>query len=426
MFSIVATETSVLTFISVPGLAYREDWFFLQLALGYILGRILVSVLLLPRYMEGDVVSIYEIVGRRFGPGMQKTASAVFLVTRILADGVRFLATGVVIQVITGWPLWVAVSVIGGVTLLYTLLGGIRTVVWVDSFQFVLYLAGAIISIVFVIHNIEPSATDAFKQLYVSGKMQIFHFGDRFLFDTRLAPGAILGGMIFSLASHGVDHMMVQRALACRNLKSAQRAMIGSGVFVFIQFLLFLCVGSLIFLYFHGAPLETDREFPFFIVQELPAGWKGFLLAGVLSAAMSTLSSSINSLASSFMTDWWKSRSSLGISRIVSFIFAGVLIAVALFFDEGDEAVVMVGLEIASFTYGGLLGLFLLSRTKKKFHSGSLIAGFAGSLLTVFAMKSMGMTWTWFVAVSASVNLMLSYAIEALFTNRSCGRSGQE
>lgn len=415
MFSIVATETSVLTFISVPGLAYRDDWFFLQLALGYILGRILVSILLLPRYFESGISSIYEVVGKRFGSGMQKSASAVFLITRILADGVRFLATGVVVHVVTEWPLWVAVCIIGGVTLLYSLLGGIRTIVWVDSFQFVLYLAGALISIVYLFNHIQPDAWDAFRQIVAAGKTRIFHFDGIFLFDVRLAPGAILGGMVLSLASHGVDHMMVQRALACRNLKSAQRAMIGSGIFVFVQFLLFLFVGSLIYIYFKGAAMETDREFATFIVRELPIGLKGLLLAGVLGAAMSTLSSSINSLASSFMTDWWKKRATLRMSQAASLVFAVVVTSVAFFFDESDQAVVMVGLEIASFTYGGLLGLFLLARRKKKYHTASLVVGFAGSILTVFALKYYDVTWTWFVALGTGVYLLLAIGVEKIY-----------
>lgn len=415
MFSIVATETSVLTFVSIPGLAYRGDWFFLQIALGYILGRILVSILFLPRYFESGITSIYEVVGQRFGPGMQKLASAVFFVTRILADGVRFLATAVVVQVVTGWPLWTAVLIIGGVTLLYSLLGGIRTIVWVDSFQFVLYLTGALVSIIYLVAHIQPNAWEAIRQIVEAGKTRIFHFDGAFIFDVNVAPIAILGGMVLSLASHGVDHMMVQRALACRNLKLAQRAMIGSGFFVFIQFLMFLFVGSLIYIYFKGAAMETDREFATFIVQELPVGLKGLLLAGVLGAAMSTLSSSINSLASSFMTDWWKRISTIRMSQAISFVFAILLTCVALFFDESDQAIVMVGLEIASFTYGGLLGLFLLARGKKKYHTTSLVIGFAGSLATVFTLKYFGIPLTWFIIAGTGVNLLLAVSAEKIY-----------
>ena len=167
MFSIVATETSVLTFVSIPGLAYRSDWFFLQLALGYIVGRVLVSVFLLPLYFKGDITSIYEVIGNRFGTVVQKAASGIFLVTRLFADGVRFLATAVVVQVVIGWPIWIAVLIIGIVTMIYTLSGGIRTVLWVDTFQFVLYLAGGAIVILFILSSAQFSGWD---QLLEVGK----------------------------------------------------------------------------------------------------------------------------------------------------------------------------------------------------------------------------------------------------------------
>ena len=172
MFSIVATETSVLTFISIPGIAYRGNWLFLQLAIGYILGRILVSLFLLPQYFKSGVTSIYEVLGQKFGPEIQKVASGVFLITRILADGIRYLATAVIVQVVTGWSLPVAVLVIGIVTLVYSLLGGIRTIVWVDSFQFVLYLAGGLISIFYILLNMVPSTGDALILLSEVGKVQ--------------------------------------------------------------------------------------------------------------------------------------------------------------------------------------------------------------------------------------------------------------
>ena len=323
MFSIVATETSVLTFISIPGKAFRGEWFFLQLALGYILGRILVSIFLLPQYFRYEVTSIYQVLGARFGPEIQKTASLVFLITRVLADGVRFLATAVIVQVITGWSLPAAVMVIGVVTGIYTLSGGIRTIMWIDSFQFILYLGTGLISVGFILFQFNEPAFSIVKDIFDEGKFQIIQFG----WDIQkpyMFFNSLIGGMLLSFASHGADHMMVQRVLSTRNLSAARKAMIGSGIFVFFQFLIFLFVGSLLFALFQNLDitqidisflndekigLKKDREFPLFIVQYLPVGLKGLLLAGVLSAAMSTLSSSINSLASSTIMDWfWKGR----------------------------------------------------------------------------------------------------------------------
>ncbi len=409
MLSIVASETSVLTFVSVPGLAYRGDWSFLQLAMGYIIGRILVSAILLPMYFKHGVSSIYEIIGIRFGTGMQKVAALVFLVTRTLGDAIRFLAAGVVVQVVTGWSLPLSVMIIGVVTLVYTLSGGIKAVVWLESFQFSLYLLGGVLSIVFLLHSIDKGLPEILTSLSNSGKLNIINTDPHFLTNPLTFFSAFIGGILLSLSSHGVDYMMVQRVLGCKNLSSARKAMIGSGFFVFFQFSVFLLAGSLISVFMHGAPMEKDREFAFFIVHYLPAGLKGLLIAGVLSAAMSTHSSAINALASSTVNDILGGTASLGFSRIISFVWAIVLIIIALMFDEGNKAIVMVGLEIASFTYGGLLGLFLLSKSKRHFHTASLATGLVASMAIVFVLKHFGLAWTWYILVSVIINLIIVF-----------------
>jgi len=422
MFSIVATETSVLTFVSVPGLAYRGDWFFLQLAMGYILGRVLVSIFLLPQYFKGNITSIYEILGSRFGKPVQKTASGIFLITRLFADGVRFLATAVVVQVVTGWPIWMAVLIIGAVTMVYTLSGGIRTVLWVDSFQFVLYLTGGAIVIFFILNSSEFSG---WEPLLEAGKTRIFRFTtDNMFKDAWFFGSAFLGGILLSFASHGADYMMVQRVLACSNLSSARKAMIGSGFFVFLQFLIFLLAGSLIWLFTGGVEMTKDRELSTFIVDHLPIGIRGILLAGVLSAAMSTLSSSINSLASSTIHDWMQKNISLKRSLIVSGVWAILLILLALLFDEGNTAVVVLGLKIASFTYGGLLGLFILSHSDKKFSTPVLIFGLLSSLGTVFFLQWLGVAWTWFIGAAVALSLVVVHGLHYLGWKKGFGFAG--
>jgi Na+/proline symporter len=417
MLSIVATETSVLTFISIPGLAYRGDWFFLQLAIGYILGRILVSLILLPQYFNSGVTSIYEIIGQKFGPDLQKVASGIFLITRILADGVRFLATAVVVQVITGWTLPMAVIMIGVVTLIYTLYGGIRTVVWLDSIQFILYLFGGFASIIIVLNLLDQSLFEAISTLLGEGKLSVFNWQGDLIKEPYYFITAIVGGVLLSFSSHGVDYMMVQRVLGTKNLSAARKAMVGSGIFVFLQFTVFLMAGSLIYLLMGGVEMERDREFTSFIVNYLPIGLKGVLLAGVLSAAMSTLSSSINSLASSTVTDWLGGGQTIKKSQWVSLIWGVILIAIALLFDESDSAIVIVGLQIASFTYGGLLGLFLLSRMKRSFRSESLIVGLVASFGIVFYLNQVGIAWTWFIGVAVVVNFTVTYIVNLVFDN---------
>ena len=415
MFSIVASETSVLTFVSVPGLAFRGDWSFLQLAMGYIIGRVLVSFVLLPMYFKHGVSSIYEVIGIRFGPGMQKLAAVIFLVTRTLGDAIRFLAAGVIVQVVTGWSLPLSVMIIGLVTLVYTLSGGIKAVVWLESFQFALYLLGGILSIMFLLQSINTSIPEIVASLANAGKLKIINPDPHILTNPFAFFSAFIGGIMLSLSSHGVDHMMVQRVLGCKDLGSAKKAMIGSGIFVFFQFSVFLLVGSLLSVFMHGAPMEKDREFAFFIVNYLPTGIKGLLIAGVLSAAMSTHSSAINALASSTVNDILGGKSSLGSSRLISLAWAILLIIIALTFDAGDKAIIMVGLEIASFTYGGLLGLFLLSKSKRAFHPTSLGIGLVASMGIVFLLKFLGLAWTWYITVSVMVNLLVTTGIDLTF-----------
>lgn len=414
MLSIVATETSVLTFVSIPGLAYRGDWNFLQLPLGYIVGRVLVSSILLPLYFENGVSSIYEIIGTRFGDGMQKLASTVFLLTRVLGDGIRFLATGVIVQVVTGWSLPVAVLIIGLVTLVYTISGGLKTVVWLDSVQFGLYLLGGIITIVFITTSLESSISDLLATLADSGKLAVIGTRGNPIFNSMSFLSAFIGGLVLSFASHGIDYMLVQRVLGCTSLRSAKKALIGSGIFVFFQFTIFLLAGSLIYLFMQGAPAAKDREFATFIVNYLPAGMKGLLLAGILSAAMSTIASSINSLASSTVTDLLGGKASLTTSKIISAGWAAVLIVIALIFDESDKAIVIVGLEIASFTYGGLVGLFLLSKSKRNFRPASLATGLLASMGIVFVLKLCGVAWTWYILISTTINILITLLVDTL------------
>jgi SSS family transporter len=412
MFSVVATETSVLTFISIPGLAYRGDWQFLQLALGYIAGRILVSIFLLPIYFKTGITSIYEVLGHKFGTKIQKLASGIFMITRVLADGIRFLAVAVIVQLITGWSLSTSILIIGFITLVYTYSGGIRSIVWIDSFQFFLYLSGGIISIIFVLVNTDLSIINIIDQLESQNKFQIFNLNWNLFTNPFAFLSAFIGGTLLSFASHGADYMMVQRVLGTKNLSSARKAMVGSGIFVFIQFCVFLFAGSLIYYYFGGMEMENDREFPTFIAQYLPTGLKGLLLAGVLSSAMSTLSSSINSLASSTINDWVKKTRSLKLSRLVSIIWAAILIGIALLFDEGDEAIVIIGLQIASFTYGGLLSLFILSKMKREFSPISIATGLVFGILSVLALKYFGLAWTWYIAFAVIVNICITYILD--------------
>ncbi|MEE9466053.1 MAG: sodium:solute symporter, partial [Candidatus Neomarinimicrobiota bacterium] len=390
------------------------------LALGYIIGRVAVSYLLLPLYYAQGITSIYQYIGQRFGRTVQRVTSGIFMGTRVLADGVRFFATALLVQILLPLTLTQAVLLLGGVTLVYTLAGGIRTVVWMDSLQFVLYAGCGLLSLVLLHGLIDGGLAAGFSQLAAAGKFEMINLRASEIFSLKATyafPAAVLGGGFLSFASHGVDYMMVQRVLSTRNLKAARMALIGSGIFVTLQFALFMLVGGLLWVLFAGQQLGVDREFPHFIATYLPVGLKGVILAGVLAAAMSTLSSSINSLASSTVNDWLKRTDDLRLSRLVSLGWGLVLMAVALMFTSSESPVVELGLEIASYTYGGLLGLFLLGRSGVRFHPSALVTGLFGAAAAVLLLKSLDVAWTWYILVATGVNLGLAWAVNMILSN---------
>ena len=342
MFSIVATETSVLTFISIPAIAYRGDWTFLQLSIGYIIGRFMVSFLLLPLYFKDGIVSIYEILDKSFGPSIQKLASATFLITRVLADGVRFAAIAIVIQAITGWSISLSILLVGLITLVYTVLGGLKAIIRVDAFQFIIYLISALICIYYLFISIDKTLVESITYLNDYNKLKILNLSGNILYNPFMFFSAIIGGAMLSFASHGVDYMMVQRVLATKDISSARKAMIGSGIFVLLQFALFLFVGSLLYIATDCMVLDKNQEIPYIISNILPNGMKGIVVAGILSVAMSTLSSSINSLSSSTINDWFPRLKTIKYSQIVSLFWTFILILTALYFSDPNDPLIII------------------------------------------------------------------------------------
>tara|TARA_Y100000994_G_scaffold222390_1_gene202613 strand:+ start:9021 stop:11696 length:2676 start_codon:yes stop_codon:yes gene_type:complete len=405
MFSIVATETSVLTFISIPAIAYRGDWTFLQLSIGYIIGRFMVSFLLLPLYFKDGIVSIYEILDKSFGPSIQKLASATFLITRVLADGVRFAAIAIVIQAITGWSISLSILLVGLITLVYTVLGGLKAIIRVDAFQFIIYLISALICIYYLFISIDKTLVESITYLNDYNKLKILNLSGNILYNPFMFFSAIIGGAMLSFASHGVDYMMVQRVLATKDISSARKAMIGSGIFVLLQFALFLFVGSLLYIATDCMVLDKNQEIPYIISNILPNGMKGIVVAGILSVAMSTLSSSINSLSSSTINDWFPRLKTIKYSQIVSLFWTFILILTALYFSDPNDPLIIIGLKIASFTYGSLLSLFLLSRFTKGIDSTSIFIGFIVGIITVFYFIKFDISWTYYILGSVIMNL---------------------
>lgn len=424
LFSVVATETSTLTFISIPAVAYGGNLTFLQITLGYIVGRILVSIYFLPKYAEGNLVTAYQFLGDRFGQSMRNATSSTFVLTRLLADGVRLFATAIPLAVIlrlggafVGWTDFevyiLSILVISFITVLYTLIGGIKAVVWMDVMQMGVYIGGAFFAGGIIISDLPNGLTGVMNMASEAGKLQVLNFGFDMSFADFIAQPytfftALIGGAVFSVASHGTDQLIVQRLLTTRNLKDSQKALVWSGVVVALQFALFLGIGLLLYGFYNAQTPEalglatTDEIFAKFIVEQLPVGLSGLIVASLFAAAMSSLSSSLNSLASSTTLDLYKpyfgknntKAEDLKISRIITIVWAIILTVSAFFFaflqlQEGERpAVVELGLGIASYTYGGLLGAFLLGRLfTKPDKKDALIGFFAGLVSLLFMVK---------------------------------------
>lgn len=423
LFSVVATETSTLTFISIPAVAYGGSVTFLQITFGYIVGRTVVSLLFLPKYHQGQLSTAYQFIGNRFGHSMRNITSSTFMVTRLLADGVRLFASAIPIAIILKLAgikasdlniYLISILMISSVTLLYTFLGGIRAVVWMDVIQMFIYIGGAFLAAGIIITRLPHGLSEVIHMAQGAGKLQLFYQGFDLSFRNFIAQPytfltALVGGAVFSIASHGTDQLIVQRLLTTKSLRSSQKALIGSGIVVFLQFGLFLAIGLLLYGFYSGQTsaqlglATTDEIFAKFIVEELPAGLSGLIIAAILAAAMSTLSSSINSLASATTMDlykpyWGKNNppeKDLRVSRLITIAWGIILTGSAFFFaviqlqSSGDRpAVVELGLGIASYTYGGLLGAFMLGVLSKKLDRTDAVTGFfAGLIALLFLVK---------------------------------------
>jgi len=429
MLSIVATETSALTVISIPGIAARGDLTFLQLALGYLVGRIGVAALLLPGYFEGTQDTAYQRLERRFGSGARRAASGVFLLTRALADCVRIFATAIPLAIITHWSLPAGILAIGLVTVIYTWVGGLRAVVWVDVIQLGVYLLGGVATL--VVATQLAGGTSAFARAWDAGKLVTLNFTPSF---TVLYTfwGGVLGGALLAGASHGTDHLIVQRLLAARGLKDAQRALIGSGVFIIVQFALFLLVGTSLWLAGADQGGRSDAIYPSFVISRLPAGLAGLVVAGILAAAMSSHASAVNSLASASTLDFYAPLSGrqepthlLRVGRWLTLLWTAVLVAGAMTLRNQNTPVVQLALSIASITYGGLLGTYLLGGWWSNARQRDVVAAIIVSVLVMTPVVLgvpwrvlPGLAWPWYVPLGTAVTVLVG-----IFSS-TVGRSG--
>jgi solute:Na+ symporter, SSS family len=409
--SIVATETSTLTIIGTPGIAYGGNLGFLQLVLGYLVARVILCVVLVPQYFQGEFYTAYQLLEKRFGERIKSAAAVVFLCTRALAEGVRISAIGKVVSVAFGTGERTSILIIAALTLFYTFEGGMRAVIWTDVIQFALYTTGSIAAFFLLLHKIPggwPTVTHAAAA--AGGKLTVFDFAFSLTKSYTFWSG-LLGGTFLTMASHGTDQTMVQRLLASRNERDSKTALLASGVIIFAQFALFLVLGVMLFVYAQYFVLaipggDLDKVYPEFIVHHMPVGLAGIVLASIFAIAMSNASGSLNSLASSSIIDLSARRAegaaqSLVRSRKLTLVWGLVLGLLGL---VRWGPVLVAGLTIASITYGATLGVFLLGTWNRRANETGALIGFVTGLSAMIAVRFLTpLAWTWYVLVGTVI-----------------------
>ena len=422
MLSVVATETSVLTFLSIPGLSYIGNIGFLQLSLGYIVGRFLISIYLLPYYFNNSIESTYEILKIKWGKNIQRFVSAVFQVTRVLADGVRLFMTAIPLSLITGWSYTICIFIITITTLLYSIYGGIKSVIWADSIQFFIYLIGGFLTIYYLNIFIDGGIYSIIEIGLKNEKFEFLQFSNLMTNPYNFFT-SFFGGIFLSFASHGTDHLMVQRLLSAKNISSSRKALIGSGFIAFIQFAIFLFIGIGIWVFYEGKEISSNEVFSSFLLNYVPSGVKGFLIASIFSAAMSTLSSSINSLSSSTMTDWIKdiipANYNIKFSKLISFLWALIIAFSALIFTSTSGPLIEIALSISSITYGGMLGFFILNFMKKNISTFFIVISFMISMLSmIYIVNFTSIAWPLFTLIGSLIMVIFAFILNQLFSKK--------
>ncbi len=428
--SIVATETSTLTIIGTPAIAYAGNFTFLQLVMGYIVGRILICLIFIPSYFKGEMYTAYELMQRRFGPTIKHATASMFLITRGMAEGVRVLAIATVVSIVLGTgDIW-SIVIITALTLIYTFEGGLTAVIWTDVIQLGIYIGGTLVAF-FVILGLIPGGWNGI--LANAGHKFVFlNFDTNYRLSYTFWAG-IIGGAFLNIGSHGVDQLIVQRLLAARNERDSKVSLISSGFIVFVQFFLFLIIGVMLYSFYQyhpgeAVPASNDAIFPTFVVRHLPHGISGLMIAAILAAAMSNLSSALNSLASTTVVDFYrpfiKSGASeskeLSISRWITVAWGIVLafLAIVTLLSHGMKSVLERGLTIVSISYGSMVGVFLLGvLTRKANEKGSMI-GMAAGLISMLAVWHYStIAFTWYVLIGTATTFTVGFAASCLIGN---------
>ena len=436
--SIVAAETSTLTIISVPGLAYDTDFRFLQLVMGYVVGRGIISIVLIPQYFRGEFVTAYQLIDRRFGEKLRALTAGLFLITRAAAEGVRVFAVAIVVGIalsslLAGMGDFArdvsSILIVSVLTMIYTFEGGMAAVIWTDVVQLFIYVGGTLVGLFTILHAVPGGWSTVQSIAGNGGKFRVFDFSWNFYLTYTFWSG-VIGGAFLTTATHGTDQLIVQRLLAARNERQSKLALMSSGIAVLVQFGLFLLVGAMLFVFYRLFPPAVpfsrgDTIFPTFIVTKMPHGVSGLLISAILAAAMSNLSAALNSLSSTTVVDFyrrWRPQASeerqVRVSRLATVGWGVVLFLLAMLARHGGR-VLEVGLSITSVAYGSLLGVFLLGvLTKTASERGAMVGMLFGFVLNVCLWRFTRVPFTWYVALGSIATFIVGLGTSLLLPER--------
>jgi solute:Na+ symporter, SSS family len=422
-FTIVATETSTLTFIGIPAQTYglNRNMTFLQLALGYIIGRILVSVLFIPAYFRGDLFTSYELLQRRFGTRVKTLSAVIFLITRSLADGIRLFSTAIVIAIVTQVPVTWVVILLGAAMIVYTMRGGVSAVIWTDVVQLFVYVAGALVVLYALLSQIHGGWDAVLETGRAAGKFQVWDFS----WDPRHVYtlwAGLLGGVALTLSTHGTDQYLVQRFLSAKTMQAARNGLVVSGLVVFVQFVLFLLIGVMLYTFYLQTPLpvplqRNDQILPIFIVHSLRNGAAGFIVAAIVAAA---LSPSINAMAATTVNDFYlkyvnpraDEPTLMRVSKQMTVFWGIVQTIVAIAAQKMSQSVLDAGLSVLSLASGSVLGAFLIGTLMPRIGStATLIGMIVGLVAMVIVWGWTPIAWTWYVFIGSSVTVAVAWTL---------------
>lgn len=440
--SIVATETSALTFIGVPALAFGGDLAFIQIILGYVIARILLAVVMVPHYFKGEIYSPYQLFAQSFGEPARRTAAGFFLVAGTLAAGVRVYVTCIPLQLMLGVNVLPAITLFIVLSLIYTYVGGIKAVVWTEFAQFLLFIAGGVFTLFYLPTLIDGGVAAAFREAAAAGKLKWFNGQFSLAMPFNIWMG-IIGGTVLVLSTHGADQLIVQRVLSCRNVADGRKALILSAVVILPLFLMFLLIGALLWVYYqhHGfaIPLpetkagfgKNDYVFPIFILSAVPPVVKGFMIVAILAAAMSSVAAALSALASVSTMDFAKAlarreRSDEYYLKFSKYSTVGWAVILGLVAYASREVTFIMNwaFSLNGLTSGAMIGGLGLALFWRKGRGGAVITGMLVSLAVMLAVNiqwKAQIAWPWYALLGATVTLLVASVADKVVGRRATG-----